>query len=434
VNPTAELARFGATLDAGALPAGVVGSVKRLLMDAIGSALVGWTSPESAQIRETARAVFGEGDITVIAGDPLSPAGAALTNGYLTTARSFCDVHRPTLCHVTPVVVPAALAAAEGVGATGPDLIAGLAAGMEALLRIGTALDYPEFRRRGWHTPGVAGPLGAALAAARVAGMGADRAADALGLAGSQAGGTFASFGSPAIKFHQARAAMAGLVSARLADAGFRGAPDILTAEDGGLLHTFSNGGAPHALTDDLGTRWHIDEISTRRWPAAAALQPVIEAILDADLDPDGVVGVTVRLPADGFRMHAAVGWESPFTATLSARWVAAVALHDRAVWLAQFGADRISDERTGSLATRVTVTEDPGLADGDAEVVVTTTSGEHRLDSVASSPGWEETVEKARRAAEGVLPPDAVDTLVGSIGALEEATDARALLAPLRR
>jgi 2-methylcitrate dehydratase PrpD len=433
VNRTAELARFAATLEAKTLPPAVVADVKRLLLDAVASALVGWTSPQSHQLDGTARALFGNGDVTVFAGTPMSAAGAALVNGYLTTARSFCDVHRQTLCHVTPVVVPAALAAAEEARASGPDLIAGLAAGMEALLRIGTALDYPEFRRRGWHTPGVAGPLGAALAAARVAGLDADRTTHAMGLAGSQAGGTFASFGSPAIKFHQARAAMAGLISARLAAAGFEGSPDILTADDGGLLGTFSNGGDPGALTDGLGSGWHIGEIATRRWPAAAALQPVIESILDADLEPDDVVAVTVGLPPDGFRMHAGVGWESPFTATLSARWVTAVSVHDREAWLPQFGADRISDERTGELANRVTVTEEPGLGDGEAAVAVTTTSGEHRLNPVIPNPDWEATVAKARRAADGVLPPGSVDTLVESIGSLEGVDDVSELLAPLR-
>jgi len=434
VKPTADLARFAATLEAQTLPAAVVADVKRLLLDAIGSALIGWTSPQSHQLDDTARALFGDGDITVFAGAPMSAAGAALVNGYLTTARSFCDVHRPTLCHVTPVVVPAALAAAEEAGAGGPDLIAGLAAGMEALLRIGTALDYSEFRRRGWHTPGVAGPLGAALAASRVARLDAGQATDALGLAGSQAGGTFASFGSPAIKFHQARAAMAGLISARLAAAGFEGSPDILTAADGGLLGTFSNGGDPGAVTDGLGSKWHIDEIATRRWPAAAALQPVIESILDADLVPDDVVAVTVGLPSDGFRMHAGVGWESPFTATLSARWVTAVSVHDRAAWLPQFDTDRISDPRTGELASRVAITEEPHLEDGEAAVVVTTTTGEHRLTPVVRLPDWEATVAKARRAGHGVLSSGSVDALVESIGSLEAVGDVREMLTPLRR
>ena len=41
---------------------------------------------------------------------------ATLLNGYLITAVTVCDVHRATLCHTTPEVVPPALAIAERDG------------------------------------------------------------------------------------------------------------------------------------------------------------------------------------------------------------------------------------------------------------------------------------------------------------------------------
>jgi len=53
---------------------------------------------------------------SVIGGGRLSLAGATLLNGYLVTAVTMCDVHRPTLTHITPEVVPAALAIAEREG------------------------------------------------------------------------------------------------------------------------------------------------------------------------------------------------------------------------------------------------------------------------------------------------------------------------------
>ena len=52
----------------------------------------------------------------MIGGDRLSLAGATLLNGYLVTAVTMCDVHRPTLTHITPEVVPPALAIAERDG------------------------------------------------------------------------------------------------------------------------------------------------------------------------------------------------------------------------------------------------------------------------------------------------------------------------------
>src|SRR3712207_7543071 len=55
-------------------------------------------------------ALGGPRTSTVLAGHPSSLAGAALINGYQVTAVTVCDIHRPTLCHVTPEVLPPALA------------------------------------------------------------------------------------------------------------------------------------------------------------------------------------------------------------------------------------------------------------------------------------------------------------------------------------
>ncbi len=431
-NPTGVLAAFAADLDPESIPEVVTTAAKQLLLDALASALIGWSSVESSHVLAAAKTTMGVGNTTVIGRSPLSPAAATLVNAYLITARSFCDVHRPTLCHVTPVVVPAALTAAERAGAGGSTLLAGLVVGMETLLRIGRALRYSEFRRRGWHTPGVAGPLGAAAAVSRIEGLDATTTRNALGLAGTQASGTFASLGSPAIKFHQARAATAGLVSADLAATGFRAADNILTAADGGLLGTYSDGGDPDLLTEHLGAQWHLAEISTRRWPAAAALQSLIAAILDSSIDADDVASIRIGLPPDAYEMNAAVEWDTPFTAALSTRWVAAVVLQDRACWLEQFAAERLSDAATAGLADRVVVTDDPGLEEGGVDLTISLRDGsEHRdrRDVADTAPmDWSATADKMRRAAKGVIPADSARKIIAMIAELEQVDDVATL------
>ena len=101
---------------------------------------------------------------SVIGGGHLSLAGATLLNGYLVTAVTMCDVHRATMTHITPEIVPPALAIAERDGLSGRDLLVAIAAGCEVTTRIGIGLDYPAFRARGWHGPGILGPFGAAAA------------------------------------------------------------------------------------------------------------------------------------------------------------------------------------------------------------------------------------------------------------------------------
>src|SRR5262249_9112672 len=173
-----------------------------------------------------------------------------LLNGYLVTAVTMCDAHRPTLTHVTPEVVPAALAIAERDGSSGRDLLAALAAGFEGTTRVGIGADYPAVRARGWHGPGARGAC-----VGRRRGFDAGTMAKAFGLAGSQAAGTFAAWGTPTVKFHQCRGALSGLMAALLAEQDFLATREFLTAKDGGLYNSYSNGGKPELATADLGKR-----------------------------------------------------------------------------------------------------------------------------------------------------------------------------------
>jgi len=86
--------------------------------------------------------------------------------------------------------------------------------------RIGIGIDYPTFRAKGWHGPGVLGPFGAAAAVGRLRKFDTETMAKAFGLAGSQAAGTFAAWGTPTVKFHQC-AAHVRLMAALLAEQKF---------------------------------------------------------------------------------------------------------------------------------------------------------------------------------------------------------------------
>src|SRR5260221_2711957 len=182
---TQVLARFASNLSYEDLPEKTREHCKHLLLDALACALAGDQGEETPQMTALAGAIAQSKESSVIAGGQLSLAGATLLNGYLITAVTMCDAHRPTMAHVTPEVVPPALAIAERDNLSGRDLLVALAAGCEVLTRIGVALDYAAFRPRGWHAPGVLGPFGAAAAVGRLRGLKPEAMARAFGLAGS---------------------------------------------------------------------------------------------------------------------------------------------------------------------------------------------------------------------------------------------------------
>ncbi|MBV9173841.1 MAG: MmgE/PrpD family protein [Chloroflexi bacterium] len=161
-TPSRQLADFVANFRFEDLPEHARERTRAIFLDAIGCALAGHEGDETGQIEPVATALGGPGNSTVIGGASLSLVGATLLNGYLITAVTACDVHRATLCHIAPEVVPPALAIAEQRDRSGRDLLRALALGFEVTTRLGLGMHYSAFRARGWHSPGVIGPFGGA--------------------------------------------------------------------------------------------------------------------------------------------------------------------------------------------------------------------------------------------------------------------------------
>ncbi len=445
-GPTQTLARFAAALTYDAIPAEAREASKMLLLDALACALAGHRGEETGQVDAMASALGASEETTVIGGGRRSLAGATLLNGYLITAVTMCDGHRATLTHVTPEIVPPALAIAERDGASGRDLLTAITAGCEVTTRIGIGLDYPAFRAKGWHGPGVIGPFGAAAAVGRLRGFDAPAMARAFGLAGSQSAGTFAAWGTPTVKFHQCRAALSGLMAALLAEQGFVATEEFLTAPDGGLYNAYADGGRPEDAVAGLGERWELRRIALRMWPAATPLQDVITALFDLvgrhDVAFAEIEKVRIALSKTPFDMHGGFAtYKAKFEALLSAHYVAAVYLRDRAVTLAQFEPACYDDPKLRRFAAeRVEVVHDAALTGGQAVAEIVTTDGrtliqrcDHPLGTPENPLSRAQVEDKFRTYAAPLLPPETAEHVIAAIGRLEELDNARMLIDLLR-
>lgn len=443
---TAVLARFAATLTYDDIPERTREACKRLLLDALACALAGHRGDETQQVAALAAGLAQSEESSVIGGLRLSLAGATLLNGYLVTAVTMCDVHRPTATHVTPEVVPPALAIAERDARSGRELLVAIAAGCETTTRIGIGLDAKAFRDRGWHGPGVIGPFGAAAAVGRLRGFDADTMAAAFGLAGSQAAGTYAAWGTPTVKFHQCRGALSGLMAALLAEQRFAATRQFLTAPDGGLYQSYSNGGRPEAVTEALGQRWELEQIALRPWPSASATQGLVTAMFDLvnehGLTPARTTALRVFLSKGAFDLHAGFSkWRGKFEALLSAHYAATAVLHDRELSLAQFERERYSDPALQRFAAeRVEVACDPMLAGHQALVEADTVDGatiavrcEHPRGAPENPLSWNHLEQKFRTYARGRLGEARIGQVLRIVSHLERLESTRALLELLR-
>src|SRR5580692_8601116 len=382
LETTQKLAKFAATLRYGDLPERAREHCKSLFLDALACAVAGNQGEETGQMAALAAALAQGSESSIIGSGHLSLAGATLLNGFLITAVTMCDVHRSTMTHITPEIVPPALAIAERDNLSGRDLLVAIAAGCEIATRIGIGLDYPAFRARGWHGPGILGPFGAAAAVGSLLKFDADTMAQAFGLAGSQAAGTFAAWGTPTVKFHQCRGALSGLMAALLAQQKFVATREFLTARDGGLYNAYVDGGEPAAAVAELGSRWELERIAMRLWPSATLIQGMNTALFDLlskhNIDPARIAKVRIGLSEQAFGMHGGFDtYKAKFEALLSAHYTAAVILHDRTLTLAQFEPGRYDDPKLRAFAAKqIEIRAEPSVGGSQATVDIAMADG----------------------------------------------------------
>lgn len=380
----------------------------------------------------------GAGDTTVIGSrEQLSLLGATLLNGYLITAVTVCDVYVPGHTHVTPEVVPPALAVAQRDANDGRSLLTALALGMEVTVRLADAIDYPTARTMGWHLPGIVGPYGAAGAVGRLRGFTADQFRNAFGLAGSQSAGTWASWGTPAVKFHQSRGAVSGLTAAVLAEQDFQASADVIGNPDGGLLTAYSGGGNVEAGLAELGDRWQMEQISVRLWPAGTPHQPLLTALTELQRDErlrwDAVERVRIAVAPRIYDTHTRfMEPQGFFEAAQSYPFIAAVLLRDGYYWLDRVRPEHYADPNLNAfMRERVEFASDDSIAADASRVEVTLKSGEVLTSEVKAARGApsnpaarSDLEEKFSRCAQGRMDDDGAAELIDLMFGIDQVDD----------
>jgi 2-methylcitrate dehydratase PrpD len=285
-HETERLAAFAAKLRYEDLPAPVVQRAKDCVCDTVGAIVFGAELPWSKMIIAYARKNSANGRSSIIGtgGSLASPGAAALANGAMTHAFELDNLTKPdTGSHPGATVFTAALAIAQDRGLSGRDLITAFVAACEVMFRIGHATKHSN-EARGFHAPGTTGPFGAAVAAGWLIGLDAGRMANALGVAGSCAGGLleFAAAGNGAMvkRLHMGRAAEGGILAASLAADGFTGPTSVLEGHYG-FLRVFCNDWDLPELTRGLGETWFTNDIMFKRYACHITAHNPVDAILD---------------------------------------------------------------------------------------------------------------------------------------------------------
>ncbi len=236
---------------------------------------------------------------------------AAWINGTAAHALDYDDVGLRG--HPSTVLVPAILAEAEALDASGTDMLTAYVAGYETWAEL-FRRDSGLLHKKGWHPTGLYGAVGAAAACARLRRLDATRAAMAIALGASQSGGLMANFGTMTKPFHAGRAAHAGIMAARFAEAGFTASTDALEHPQG-FLHAISpDGTEDRASPPKIGEQWALltEGLGIKKYPTCYCTHRAIDCSLDLiaahPVKPDEVKQVNVGISdyfATVLRNHA---------------------------------------------------------------------------------------------------------------------------------
>ncbi|WP_254925941.1 MmgE/PrpD family protein [Bordetella genomosp. 11] len=280
-HPSRALASFAAGLRFEAIPAAVVDRAVNLYVDWLGSALAGKGARPVESIARFARASGGrEGPSEILIDRGGAPAYfAAMVNAAASHFVEQDDVHNGSVLHPATVVFPVVLALAQESGASGREMMTAAVAGYEVGIRIGEYMGRSHYKV--FHTTGTVGTLAAAAAAGRLLGLDEAGMLHAFGSAGTQASGLweFLRDAADSKQLHTAMAAANGLMAARLAADGFRGAARILEGAQG-MAAGMSSDADPARLLDRLGQRWATMETSFKYHAACRHTHPAADALL----------------------------------------------------------------------------------------------------------------------------------------------------------
>ncbi len=372
---TLDLGRFVSELSPNRIPEEAARIARTGFIDCVGVMVAGREEAPTRILRDVLQPP--PGPATLHFGPQTAPAPeAAWVNGVAAHALDYDDV--ALRGHPSTVLVPAILAEAETLDLSGRDMVTAYIAGYEVWAEL-VGRESGFHHGKGWHPTGIFGAIGAAAACASLRRLDPARTAQALALGASQSAGLMANFGTMTKPFHAGRSAQAGVMAARLAEAGFTAGTDALEHAQGFLAAVSPAGAVDRARPAALGEDWRIvrSGLSVKKYPACYCTHRAIDGMLDLvranDLRAEDVEAIDVKLSeayATILRNHAP---QTGLAAKFSIEFAMASAIVARRVGLAELTDDFVQRADVQALIGRVSVQtstdydpESPGAARAD--------------------------------------------------------------------
>ena len=428
-------------------------ATKRLIIDTVATMVAGWHEPGIIPIVKRMAHWGGAPESTILTYGIKVPApNAAFVNGSMCHALDYDDAYFEASLHIMSSVLPVSLAVAEMVGASGSDLMAAVAIGVEVAGRIGVVMQAAN-TGYGYLPSSVVGGWGATAAACRLLSLNVDQTVNALGINYAQASGNRQALLDTTLtkRMQPAYAGRSALWAASLASEGITGPHRALEGE-AGFFKVYV--GCEPPSVEEMNTPrdyWHIDRVSIKPYPSCGgnhkATQAAIQLATEENLDPADIERVEVWVPNIDIWFVGepfAIRDDPQVDAQFSVAYSAGLGLMHRKAGLNEYKAERvISDHAMLDLVNRIDVREIPntvGLRTHEShhEVKVWTRDGRELSRSVKVVHGqWQdafsmhENIDKLHECVEyaGNWPSDQAAHLPDALTSLDKVMSVRELI-----
>ena len=353
------------------LPEPVVDRCKRLIADCFAIITAG---NQSAEMKALAASLLDDASTGLSSGAPVSPcwiigtarrAGprdAGFLNGIASPWHDFDEGRTIAYSHPGSQTVPAAIAAAQALGASGRELLRAVVLGYEVSARIGTASRL----RVAVHPHGVLGVIGSAIAVGLMKRFDAGRMHQLINIAATMGMATNrqAMLDEATVRnVYSGHSALAGLDAMYLAQAGFTGQRDGIGFTYGAVI---ADGFDAQRMIDGLGSEWLITRGYFKLHPTGRYSHAAIDALHDALATvPQGRLDVRSirRIEVKAFQMAALLSGRK-ITTSFGAKFsipfaLATILVHGRS-GIESFELEAVQNPLVQSLLAKIHISEEP--------------------------------------------------------------------------
>lgn len=433
---TQAFANWSEGVTVATLPDDIREKARTCLLDWLAAVSSGAAHPAAKVYVSLARELGGiggkEGVPIAARKEKTSRAFAIFANGALGHLTENDDGHRWSIMHPGDVVFPVVAALAPLAEKPAKAALEGAVVGYEATIRLGVALGPEHYSV--WHTTATAGVFGAAAAAAKILGLGAQGMVNALGHAGTQSAGLwqFLDDGCVAAKpFHPGKSCLSGYIAAMAAKNGIPGAAHILEGSKG-LLAAMGRPPLPEKFSANLGYGYAIAEANFKGYPTCGQTHSMIDALSrimkEHGITARDVESIEARVYAQAMTVAGKLDPRNLEEAKFSIPFCLAYMLLHGKIPFTGITAQDLFREDIRAVMAKVTLVEDPAMSAGfpDARpcrVIVAMKDGRYvatenkfRRGDPENLMTFDEIAEKFRELATDVYSPAKLETVIATV------------------